>query len=421
MNSRLHSRLLPALLLVGPGIFGVGYTIGTGAVTKLAAAGAQAGLQRLWALLIGGLLFWALMEASGRYVLVTGETPLHGFRTRLPGGRWWALVILAGVVSAQWTGLPVLVGLVAQLSYEGLRLLFTSAPVGNPAAVVGIGAVLSACVYGLLFAGRYALLEKTMVAVVITMIGGFAGAWGMIALSPDISASGQMLPPLSAGGGAMLIVAVIGTSVAAPTFLVRPLLMKAKGWGGDRLSEQRRDAAVGALIIFILGVVVMACATGAFHLRGIQVGNVFDAVNGLERVAGRLAAGLFLLGVWGAGVSSIIPMTMILPLLLEDYRSGELQLRTPAFRRWTALACLAGLGGPLWGGPLLTLHRTCSQIAQVVVLPLAVGGIFLLLNRADLMGGQRAGFWLNAALFAAFGFALLVARLALVALEKRFV
>src|SRR5687768_1238056 len=67
-------RLLRILALVGPGIFCVGYTIGTGAVTKLTSAGAQGGMQLLWALPLGCLLFWSMMEAYGRYTVVTGET-----------------------------------------------------------------------------------------------------------------------------------------------------------------------------------------------------------------------------------------------------------------------------------------------------------------------------------------------------------
>ena len=110
MNPRIHPlhRLVRALLLVAPGVFCIGYTIGTGAVTKLAAAGAQFGLQLLWVLPLSSLIFWVLMEAYGRYTVVTGGTALHGFSIHLRGGRLLALLVLAGVVLGQWTGLPVL-------------------------------------------------------------------------------------------------------------------------------------------------------------------------------------------------------------------------------------------------------------------------------------------------------------------------
>lgn len=411
-------RLLRMLLLAGPGIFCVGYTIGPGAVTKLAAAGAETGMQLLWTLPLGGLLFWVLMEACGRYTAVTGGTVLHGFRTRLRGGRWWALIILVGVVIGQWTGLPVLVGLVSQLIYDGLRLFIPSAPAQNQGAVMGIAAVMSTGVYLLLRVGRYSLLEKTMAVVVALMVGGFVGALGMIRFAPEMFAHGLVPSRPAAGSGALSVMALIATSVAAPTFLVRSLLIKAKGWGGENLPGQRRDAGIATLVILILGAAVMACAAGALYRQGLSIRNIFDAVRGLEPAAGRLAAGLFLLGALGAGLSSIIPMMMILPLLLADYHRGDLSVRTPQFRTLAALACAVGLAGPMLGDQLLPIHRLASQIAQVFVLPLVVGGLFLLLNRADLMGGHKAGFWLKAGLAAAFGFSLVASWSVLAPLGK---
>ena len=38
------------MAVVGPGIFAIGYTIGTGSVTSMAKAGSQYGLQLVWVL-----------------------------------------------------------------------------------------------------------------------------------------------------------------------------------------------------------------------------------------------------------------------------------------------------------------------------------------------------------------------------------
>jgi len=415
----LH-RLFRTLLLVGPGVFCVGYTIGTGAVTKLVAAGAQSGLQLLWVLLPGSLLFWVMMEACGRHALVTGETALHGFRTQLRGGRWLALIVLAGVVIGQWTGLPVLVGLVSQLIYDGLRLCIPSAPVQNQGAVIGIAIVMLGGVYAVLLVGRYSFWEKVLAVLVALMLCGFIGAMSMIRPALEMFARGLIPSGPAVNGGALPILALIGTALAAPTFLVRSLLLKGKGWSAASIQEQRRDAVISAVVIFILCASVMACAAGALYHRDLSIRSVFDAIHGLEPAAGRLVTGFFLLGALGAGLSSIIPMTMVLPLLVADYRTGELQIRSPLFRTLTALACTAGLAGPIFGDQLLPIHRTASEIAQVFVLPLVVGGVFLLLNREEPMRGHKAGFWLNAGLLAVLGFSLVMSWLGLGALGRRF-
>lgn len=413
-------RLVRALPLLGPGIFCVGYTIGPGAVTKLAAAGAQSGLQLLWAVLGGSLLFGVLLEAYGRYAIVAGTGALHGFRAHLPGGRWLALLVLIGIVMGQWSGLPVLVTLVSQLAYDGLALLLPLPVARSQGAVVVVAAVLLAGVYGLIAAGRYSLLEKAMFLLVALMVGGFAGAMWLAwpGFSPIIRG---LAPSLPAGeGGIWPVVVVIGTAVAAPTFLLRALWLKGRGWIGGNAREQKRDGVVAACVIFIVGATVMGCAAGALHASGVDLRDPFGAIQALTFTAGRWAAGLFLVGVLGAGLSSIIPMAMILPLLLADYRREEPRLHTRWFRIWAAVACVVGLTGPVGEEWLLPLHRLASQLAQVFVLPLAVAGIFVLLNRTDLMGTQRAGFWLNAGLLAALVFSLLVAGQGLTALTRRF-
>ena len=417
-DDRFHG-LRRVLALVGPGIFCVGYTIGTGAVTKLTAAGAQGGMQLLWVAPLGCILFWTLMEAYGRYTVVTGETALHGFRTQLRGGYSLALVVLAGVAISQWTGLPVLVSLVSQLIYDGLRLLIPSAPAQHQGAVIGIAVIMLSGVYALLWVGRHSLLEKALMVLVTVMAGGFGGAMGLAQPAPEMFARG-LIPSLpTVDDGTLLIMALIGTSVAAPTFLMRSLLMKTKGWGGENVREQRRDAGIATFVILLIGVSVMACAAGAFYHQGQSIRNIFDVVHNLTPAVGRFAAGLFLLGAVSAGLSSLIPMTMILPLLLADFRRGKLQLNTPWFRGVAALACVIGLAGPIFGDELLPIHRASSEIARVLVLPLVVGGVFLLLNRDELMGRHKAGFWLNAGLVAAFGFSLILSWSGLTALGRR--
>ena len=90
-------RLVHLILLVGPGIFCLGYTIGTGSVTSMAIAGSRFGMQLLWVLLLSCLFSWVLMEAYGRYAVVTGGTALRGIRTHLRFGKLHVLLTLSGV------------------------------------------------------------------------------------------------------------------------------------------------------------------------------------------------------------------------------------------------------------------------------------------------------------------------------------
>ena len=85
------NRLWKWLLLVGPGIFCIGYTIGTGSVTTMAKSGSQYGMQLLWVLALSCLFSWVLMEAYGRFAVVTGGTAIYGFKKYLKFGKYLAI------------------------------------------------------------------------------------------------------------------------------------------------------------------------------------------------------------------------------------------------------------------------------------------------------------------------------------------
>ena len=63
------SRALRALAAVGPGIFAIGYTIGTGSVTSMAKAGADYGLGLLWVLALSCLFSVATAVAGVKALL----------------------------------------------------------------------------------------------------------------------------------------------------------------------------------------------------------------------------------------------------------------------------------------------------------------------------------------------------------------
>jgi len=58
-------KALALLLSFGPGIFAIGYTIGTGSVTSMIVAGSTYGMQLLWVLLAFDVCIWQLCFTNG--------------------------------------------------------------------------------------------------------------------------------------------------------------------------------------------------------------------------------------------------------------------------------------------------------------------------------------------------------------------
>ena len=421
-RSGIISSLIKFILMVGPGIFCVGYTIGTGSVTSMIVAGSGYGMQLLWVVALSCLFSGILMEAYGRFALVTGKTALNSFRQELPCGNFFAILILLMVVAGQWCCLSGLVGLSSHAIYEGLFLLWPGLRDllhgGSYYAIISIAVLMLGLLYLLFWFGSYARLEKVLVVLVTMLALSFLLSLFLVAPSMG-QVAGGMIPQIpKVDGAALLVAAMVGTTFAAPTFVVRPLLVLSKGWGIGDLRLQRRDAIISALTMFIISGSIMCCSAAVvFNRGGAPVKAVLDLVEPLKPIGGDFAVVLLLLGMVSAGVSSILPIAMVAGFLLGDYRNGTISVKAPVFRTLTAVACLIGLTVPILGSNPIAA-QIITQISQVFVLPLIIGCIFIMVNRKKVMGENRAGILLNLGMITAFVFSLGISWTAVDALMK---
>ncbi len=413
----LVKRIWLLMLTVGPGFFCIGYTIGTGSVTSMSKAGSQFGTQLLWVLACSCLFSWVLMEAYGRYAVVTGETAIHSFKTKLKFGKPIAILALVGIVLGQWCCFSGLVGLSSHAIYEGLRLFVPGLDASNYGAVLGIAIGIMILMYIVLWMGNYSIFEKVLVFFV-TILGLSFIVSMFIVLPPPGEIVKGFIPSIPKVAGANLMVAAfVGTTMAAPTFVVRPLLMRAKGWTKANYKNQSRDSLFGAMLMFIISGSIMVCATGALFREGKVIENVLDMANSLAPVAGKFAVGLFLVGTLSAGLSSTLPILMVAPLLISDYRKGEMETRSPLFRVLAAVACVLGLTVPVLGAnPIIA--QIVTQVSQVFILPLIIAGIIYLVNKKEYMGEHKAGILLNLGMCSAFIFSCIMSYIAVIGLRE---
>ena len=392
-------RLLRFLAVIGPGIFAIGYTIGTGSVTSMAKAGADYGLGMLWVLCLSCLFSGILMTAYGRFAAVTGETSLHGIRRFLPGGTVLAALVFLGVVMGQYTCL----GGILTLSSGALIEAF-----GLPCGILPVAGAIVAVMYALLMIGRYSFFEKVLAFFVMLMALTFVVS--VFVTWPDAETLSRAVRPVlpTSAGSLIMLAAFVGTTMAAPTFVTRPLLIREKGLTAKDLRAERADAIVSATLMFVISGSIIAVATGALFAQGKGIERILDMAATLEPVAGRFAVAFFMVGTLAAGLSSVFPIMMVAPILISDWKSGRMETKTPLFRIICLVAALWGLVVPALGGNPVTV-TILAQISNVFVLPLTVLAILWLLNRRDVMGEHRAGVLLDIGLSAALLFSLAVA------------
>ncbi|WP_201723413.1 NRAMP family divalent metal transporter [Zobellia sp. OII3] len=415
----LLKKILAMVLAFGPGIFAIGYTIGTGSVTSMIVAGSTYGMQLLWVLVLSCVFSGMLMFAYGNYALVTGETALYAFKKHLKWGKPIAILIILGVSFGQWNSLMGILGISANIIFEIFLIYFPALAAYQYELVLTIAVVVIIVMYYFLLIGKYTFFEKILVIFVTIMGLSFLVSLFMVYPLPIEVAKGLIPTVPKVEGGGMMVAAFVGTTMAAATFLSRPLFVKGKGWTIKNLKQQKRDSIIAASLVFIISASVMAVACGALFHQGQPVTKVLDMVNTLEPVAGKFALTLFFFGTLSAGLSSIFPCLLIAPILLADYQSGELDTTSKQFKIITAIACLFALIVPVFGANPIQM-QIVSQVFNVFVLPLVILGIILLCNNKKLMKEHKATLLLNIGLTAALFFSIIISYNGAVALWNYF-
>lgn len=397
------------LALFLPGIFLLGFNIGTGSVTTMAKAGADYGMTLLWSVLISCLATYVMIVTYGRYTLVTGETALQAFRKHIHPlvGKFFILALTAGV-SGSVMGV---MGIVADVSYEWSKGFIEGGIKPLYWAILFIGLV-----YFIFWRGRTHVFERALAVIVAVMAASFVLNF-FILMPPPVDMVKGLIPsvpdvPETAGKGPLLLIAsMVGTTLFSGLFIIRTTLVKEAGWTLEDDKQQKRDAAFAAFMMFVISAAIMAAAAGSLYANGLKLDKPAEMIGLLEPLAGPLAASIFAIGIIAAGVSSQFPNILMLPWLLCDYQNSDRDMTLPKYRIIVFIISLLGLVVPLFNArPIFVM--IASQAFNVVLLPLTVACIFYLGNKKSIMGRHSHGPMTNILLAAIFLFSLITSYMA---------
>ncbi len=409
-NLTLRQRLALFVASIGPGLFLIGYNIGTGSITTMASTGAEYGLMLVWPIFFSCLFTYVLIVAFGRFTAVTGETAIHAFKRQF--GKPVALFVLVALVFTEWVATMGVMAVVVQVVQEWSRPL---TPSGDGFNQVVMAIVFGAVLYAFFLNGRYTFFEKLLAIMVGVMGAGFVMTMFIVIRNPAELAAG-LIPSIPREGNAPLLIAgMVGTTMGSVILVMRSILVKEKGWGPGDLRLERRDAFVSVLLMFLLSAAVMASAAGTLYPRGLRVDNAIDMVVLLEPLAGRFAVSMFVVGLVAAGLSSLFPNYLLAPWLIADYRGKEMDMRGKSARLLALTVVILDLAVPVFGGrPVLIM--IVSQAALTLVSPLVIVLMIVLLNRRELMGEYRPSTGMNVAMVVILVFSLVIAGMGVVGL-----
>ena len=403
MTSTTPNRFLATLALFLPGIFLLGFNIGTGSVTTMATAGANYGMSLLWTVLISCFATYFMIITYGRYTLVTGETALQAFRKHIhPAVGLFFIAALTVGVAASLMGV---MGIVAEISYEWSKTF-----IDGGIKPIYFALFFVSLVYFIFWNGRTEFFERSLAVIVALMAACFLLNF-FILMPPPVDIIKGLVPsvPENAPGDSrsslILIASMVGTTLFSGLFIIRTTLVKEAGWTLNDDHQQRRDARVAVILMFVISASIMAAAAGTLYSEGITLERASQMIGLLEPLAGAFAASIFAIGIIAAGVSSQFPNILMLPWLLCDYNNSQREMTLPKYRIMVFIISLFGLVVPIFEArPLFVM--ILSQAFNCILLPATVACIFVLGNKASIMGEHKHSPITNIILIAIFLFSL---------------
>ena len=377
------SKLQRFIVSVLPGVFMIGYVIGTGSVTSMASAGASYGMSLTWTLALASLFTHIMVVALSRLTILTGETTLHTFRKHF--GSPVTLFIICALVLTQLTSIMGVMAIVSDVFREFTAQLTGGAGVPTLASAAGFTLLL----LGLYWVGRHQFFLKALASLVAVM--GVAFLFTATIVAPDVSTMFEGLIPSipvpkdPSQNPAGLIAAMVGTTMASVVLITRSVLVQEKGWTIDDYPETVRDSGFAMTLLFFINTAIMACAAGTLFLEGRAVKEAIDMVRTLEPLAGQVAVTGFVVGIIAAGLSSLFPNYLLGPWLTADFMGRAREMGKPIFRVMVIVAALCGLIVPIFGGRPVPI-MIASQAISPLVMPLLVAFAWILISKKEIAG-----------------------------------
>lgn len=374
-----------------PGIFLIGFNIGTGSVTAMTKAGADYGMQLLWALLLSCVFTFFMIFQFGKFTILSGQTFLQAIRKQIHP---WVAVLMLVAVGINVSGSIIgVMGIVTDVLYEWSKSLFSQ---GIPSLYWALGFTLLIILFFL--KGNTRLFQKILLVMVTIM--GLAFLVNAFLLMPSLKeVLGGLVPrlPESKGEGtspALVVASIVGTTLAPIVFITRSVMVRDEGWRRKDLGTQRKDAALSATLMFLISAAIVISAAGVLFGSGHSLEHARDMVTLLKPVAGEFGVFIFVIGITAAGVSSQFPNMLVVPWMIGDYKGEQVKLKSRNIRIIAIGMASLGLVVPIFNASPIYVMIT-SQAIGAILLPITMACFIYLRNAPRLMGESRARTWEN--------------------------
>ncbi len=378
---------LAFLAVVGPGLIAGVAGNDAGGITTYATLGSSTGLRFLWILPFTALLLALVQESVARLGVVTGQGLTDLIREHF-GVRWtlFAMIILLAANLANTVA--NVAGASSALAIFGAPTLLTA-----PLAALAVWLIV---VYG-----NYHSVERIFLSLTAVFLAYIAAA---LLANPNWAEVASSLTTPDLGGisaaEALLLVAVVGTTVTPYMQFYLQSAVAEKEIGIEELGAARADAILGSAWTNFIAVCIVIATAVALAGSGQAISSAAEAATALEPLAGTFSTILFGAGLFGASLlaMAIMPLTTAFALSEAfgfesgvDKKPGE----APIFYGIFTVILVIGAGVVMIPGLDPIAAIVGSQYLQGLFLPIVLAFIVKLASSRVLLGAHASPRWLQ--------------------------
>ena len=390
----------------GPGLVFFMTAIGPRDLVSNSVAGAAYGYGVIWTVALILILRFAALEASGRYILATGENLLAGYQRM---GKWVSWLLLISAMLKRHFGAVfeiVLFGSTAHLLV----------PLATRHSTAIWSLVFWSLGLGLMYWGRYRMVERLSKPFIL-LLGGSVLATALLS-RPDLGAivRGVLVPVVpeeqASYSFALVFMALLGAGAPSLSNLNYAAFVHEKGWRDPSfLRSQRLELLLSVVGMFAVGVLIQVAAAETLRPHGKELSRIEDLVPLFSEhlgTAGHIVLGV---GLLAAAFTTFIGACTGYSLVVSDVfhrairpseeishemieaGAGEL----PAFRGWILWFAITPLYVLFtdWRPVMLVL---LASAMSVIVMPVTIVILLRLTSDRRIMGEHVNRWWTNVVL-----------------------
>lgn len=378
---------LAFLAVVGPGLIAGVAGNDAGGITTYATLGSATGLRFLWILPLTALLLALVQESVARLGVVTGQGLTDLIREHF-GVRWTLFAMIILLIANLANTVANVAGASSALAIFGAPTLLTA-----PLAALAVWLIV---VYG-----NYHSVERVFLSLTAVFLAYIAAA---LLANPNWAEVASSLTTPDLGGisaaEALLLVAVVGTTVTPYMQFYLQSAVAEKEIGVEELGAARADAILGSAWTNFIAVCIVIATAVALAGSGQAISSAAEAATALEPLAGTFSTILFGAGLFGASLlaMAIMPLTTAFALSEAfgfesgvDKKLGE----APIFYGIFTVILVIGAGVVMIPGLDPIGAIVGSQYLQGLFLPIVLAFIVKLASSRVLLGAHASPRWLQ--------------------------